>query len=144
MAVLVLPRECWDRIVAHCLGELPLEACGLVAGTTRPGWYPEAALAVVSQVYPASNSARSARLYTVEPADLLRADRSAEAAGLSLIGVWHSHTHTPAYPSPTDIAQAPDPDWHYLLVSLADSEPVLRSYRVVDGVVSEEPVAGAV
>jgi len=97
--------------------------------------------AIVREVYPAANAARSARLYTVEPRDLLRADRAAEAAGLSLIGVWHSHTHTPAYPSPTDVAQAPDPGWHYLLVSLSDTEPVLRSYRIVAGLVREETVA---
>ena len=94
----------------------------------------------VREVYPAGNAARSARLYTVEPKDLLAADRAAEAAGWSLIGVWHSHTHTMAYPSPTDIDQAPDPEWHYVLVSLRDAEPVLRSYRIVGGRVQEEPV----
>ncbi|MHB8431692.1 MAG: Mov34/MPN/PAD-1 family protein, partial [Acidimicrobiales bacterium] len=61
-------------------------------------------------------------------------------AGLSIIGVFHSHTHTDAYPSPTDVAQAPDPGWHYVLVSLADIQPVVRSYRIVEGVISEEPV----
>ncbi|MGH9105770.1 MAG: Mov34/MPN/PAD-1 family protein [Acidimicrobiales bacterium] len=158
--MLVLPGECWQRIVAHCLDSLPLEACGLLAGTesAAPGAYGERgpterlqdrpatgsdwdpATARVGDVYPAGNAARSARLYTVEPLDLLRADRAAEAAGLSLIGVWHSHTRTPAYPSPTDIAQAPDPGWHYVLVSLSDIEPVLRSYRIVDGQAHEEPV----
>ena len=54
--------------------------------------------------------------------------------------MYHSHTHTDAYPSPTDVRQAPDPSWHYVLVSLKDPEPVLRSYRIVDGTVSEEPV----
>jgi [CysO sulfur-carrier protein]-S-L-cysteine hydrolase len=52
----------------------------------------------------------------------------------------HSHTHTEAYPSPTDIDQAPVPDWHYLIVSLKREAPVLRSYRIVDGVVTEEAV----
>jgi proteasome lid subunit RPN8/RPN11 len=99
--------------------------------------------AEVCEVYPASNAARSARLYTVEPRDLLAADRAAERAGWSLIGVWHSHTHTPAYPSPTDIEQAPDPAWHYVVVSLADSEPVVRSYRIVAGSAYEEPVVRA-
>ena len=117
-------------MVAHCLDCFPLEACGLLAGVQSQ----------VHDIYPASNAARSARLYTVEPVDLLRADRSAEAAGLSLIGVWHSHTHTPALPSPTDVDQAPDPDWHYVLVSLSDSEPVVRSYRIIAGQVEEEPV----
>lgn len=94
----------------------------------------------VHDVFPATNAARSARLYTVEPRDLLKADREAERSGWSLIGVWHSHTHTPAYPSPTDVAQAPDPLWHYVLVSLSDAEPVLRSYRIVGEEVTEEPV----
>ena len=96
--------------------------------------------AEVHEVFPTGNASRSARLYTVEPRDLLAADRAAERSGWSLIGVWHSHTHTPAYPSPTDIAQAPDPSWHYVVVSLADTEPVLRSYRVIGGEVYEEPV----
>jgi proteasome lid subunit RPN8/RPN11 len=59
---------------------------------------------------------------------------------MAIIGVFHSHTHTDAYPSPTDVAQAPDPDWHYVLVSLRDTEPVLRSYRIVGVLVDEEPV----
>ena len=52
------------------------------------------------------------------PPDHLRADRDAEGRGLEIIGVMHSHTHTEAYPSPTDVAQAPDPAWHYVIVSL--------------------------
>lgn len=85
--------------------------------------------------------AASAKLYIVHPQDHLLADRDAEAAGLELVGVFHSHTHTDAYPSPTDIAQAPDPGWHYAIVSLRQSVPSLRSYRIVDGTVAEEPVA---
>jgi proteasome lid subunit RPN8/RPN11 len=54
--------------------------------------------------------------------------------------VFHSHTHTDAYPSPTDIQQAPDPSWHYVLVSLRQTHPVVRSYRIVDGEVTEESV----
>ncbi len=131
--MLVLTQRSWDVMVAHCLDGLPMEACGLLAGQEGAGTQ-------VLEVYPTANAARSARVYTVEPRDLLRADRAAEAAGLSVVGVWHSHTHTPAYPSPTDIAQAPDPGWHYVLVSLSDTEPVLRSYRIVDGAVTEEPV----
>jgi proteasome lid subunit RPN8/RPN11 len=56
------------------------------------------------------------------------------------MGVFHSHTHTDAYPSPTDVAQALDPGWHYVLVSLRDTYPVVRSYLIVDGVITEEPV----
>ena len=108
------------------------EASGLLAGDLDSG---EAATC-----YPTRNLAASAKLYTVDPKEHLRADRDAEANGHSIIGVFHSHTHTEAYPSPTDVAQAPDPTWHYVLVSLRDTEPVVRSYRIVDGTIGEEPV----
>ena len=73
----------------------------------------------VDRFYPTRNAAASSRVYTVDPKDHLRADRDAEDRGLEIIGVMHSHTHTEAYPSPTDVAQAPDPTWHYVIVSLA-------------------------
>ena len=87
-----------------------------------------------------TSAAESARLYEVHPLDHLHADREAEARGLQIAGVYHSHTHTDAYPSPTDVAQAPDPEWHYVVVSLREDEPMVRSYRIVDGEVSEEPI----
>lgn len=121
------------QMVGHCLGSLPEEACGLLAGV--PGTS-KAAIA-----YPTRNAAGSARIYSVDPSDHLRADRDAQAKGMEIVGVFHSHTHTPPYPSATDVAQAPDPSWHYVLVSLAAEAPVLRSYRIVDGEVREEPVA---
>ncbi len=119
-------------MVAHCLKGLPEEACGLLGGLLETGQ--------VTTCYPTRNLAGSAKLYTVDPKEYLRADRAAEAAGTAIVGVFHSHTHTEAYPSPTDVTQAPDPEWHYVLVSLRDIEPVVRSYRIVDGVVTEEPV----
>jgi [CysO sulfur-carrier protein]-S-L-cysteine hydrolase len=61
--------------------------------------------------------------------------------GLEIIGVMHSHTHTDAYPSPTDVQQAPDPGWHYVIVSLRDTAPMLRSYRIVDGEIAEEAIS---
>jgi [CysO sulfur-carrier protein]-S-L-cysteine hydrolase len=130
--MLLLPKLVHDQMVAHCLTGLPDEACGLLGGD------PETGEAVTC--YPTRNLAASAKLYTVDPKDHLRADRNAEAAGYSIIGVFHSHTHTEAYPSPTDVAQAPDPTWHYVLVSLRDVQPVVRSYRIVEGAITEEPV----
>lgn len=130
--MLSLSTSVHDQMVAHCLVGLPEEACGLLAGDPETG--------VVATCYPTRNVAASAKLYTVDPKDHLRADRDAEASGHSIIGVFHSHTHTEAYPSPTDVAQAPDPSWHYVIVSLRDTEPVLRSYRITDGQVNEEPV----
>jgi [CysO sulfur-carrier protein]-S-L-cysteine hydrolase len=130
--MLRMAPDVYARMLGHCYDGLPLEACGLIGGD--PAW------GKASLCYPAKNTAASARIYTVDPLDHLRADRDAEAKGLEIIGVFHSHTHTDAYPSPTDVAQAPDPSWHYVLVSLRDIAPVLRSYRIVDGKIAEEPV----
>ena len=101
---------------------------------------------MVQRYFRCANAAASARVYTVEPRDQLRATRTAEDAGLEVLGVVHSHTHTPPYPSATDVRQAPDPTWHYVIVSLADAEPSVRAYRIVggadgaDGVVEEESI----
>ena len=88
---------------------------------------------MVERFYPCENAAESSKVYTVAPRDHLRADRDAEDNGWQILGVMHSHTHTDAYPSPTDVAQAPDPDWHYVIVSLRDDAPTMRSYRIQDG-----------
>lgn len=130
--MLSLLKPVHDQMVAQCLAGLPDEACGLLGGDPGSG--------TAVTCYPTRNLAASAKLYTVDPKEHLRADREAEAAGNAIIGVFHSHTHTEAYPSPTDVAQAPDPDWHYVLVSLRDIQPVVRSYRIVDGLITEEPV----
>jgi len=79
-------------------------------------------------------------VYTVPGKAYLQSERDAEDRGWQLLGVMHSHTHTDAYPSPTDVAQAPDPEWHYVIVSLRDDLPSLRSFRIVDGQITEEPV----
>jgi proteasome lid subunit RPN8/RPN11 len=129
-------------MVAHLYDGLPDEACGLIGGrpTTTDG--PEGAgrPAAVTEFYPSPNVAASSRVYTIDPKTHLRADRDAEDRGLEIIGVVHSHTHTEPYPSPTDVAQAPDPSWHYVIVSFRQGPPVVRSYRIVDGAISEEPV----
>ncbi|HEX8803151.1 MAG TPA: M67 family metallopeptidase [Acidimicrobiales bacterium] len=131
--MLVVSRGVWQEVVGHAYDGLPDEACGLLGG--EPGGGP------VSVFYPCRNAAASSRVYTVDPGDHLRADRDAERRGLEIVGVVHSHTHTEAYPSPTDVTQAPDPAWHYVIVSLKRPEPSLRSYRIVDGEVAEEAVA---
>lgn len=135
--VLHLPIEAFELIRSHALACYPLEMCGLVAGGPAPGAADDV---VVAWFQPTVNVANSSKVYTVDPRQHLAADRRAEDEGLEIIGVVHSHTHTEPYPSPTDIAQAVDPGWHYLIVSLRDDEPMLRSWRIVDGTVTEEPV----
>lgn len=124
-------------IVAHCLDGLPDEACGMLAGPMDSDGEPTGE---ITAVYPCRNADASARTYTVEPRDLLRAMRDAESRGSELVGVWHSHTHTDAYPSPTDVRQAVDPAWLYVLVSLRHGEPTMRAYRIRDGVIAEVDV----
>jgi proteasome lid subunit RPN8/RPN11 len=131
--VLTLTEDVWRAMVAHAWDGLPDEACGLLAGDPGTG--------LSSVFYPCRNVAESSRVYTVDPRDHLRADRDAEGRGLEILGVMHSHTHTEAWPSPTDVDQAPDPAWHYVIVSLKREAAVLRSFRIVDGGIDEEPVA---
>lgn len=120
-----------DAMIATCIRALPNEGCGLLLGTSD---------GVVHDVVPSVNIADSAKVYEIEPKVLLRTYRRADDEGLEVLGVFHSHTHSEAYPSPTDIGQAPDPTWHYVLVSLKELPTVVRSFRIIDGVVTEEDV----
>lgn len=120
-------------MLGHAYDELPLEACGLLIGA--PGR--------CRSFVRTDNVANSAMLYTVDPKQHLHAEIAADDAGEAVIGVMHSHTHTDAYPSATDIASAPDPSWHYVIVSLRDDAPTLRSWRIVNGTITEEQVVVA-
>jgi proteasome lid subunit RPN8/RPN11 len=124
-------------IVAHCFDGLPDEACGLLAGPLDEDGAPTGE---VVAVYPCRNADESARTYTIDGRDYLRADRDAQAQGVEIVGVWHSHTHTDAYPSMTDVKKAADPGWLYAIVSLKDGEPVLRAYRIRNGRTDEVEV----
>jgi proteasome lid subunit RPN8/RPN11 len=116
-------------MVATCIRALPNEGCGLLLGTAE---------GLVHDVVASANVADSAKVYEIDPTVLLRATRRADAEGLEVIGVFHSHTHSEAYPSPTDVRQAPDPSWHYVLISLVDTPANVRSFRVIDGEVAIE------
>jgi proteasome lid subunit RPN8/RPN11 len=94
----------------------------------------------VFEVVASNNIADSSRVYEIDPRVLLQSFRRAEREGVEVIGVFHSHTHSEAYPSPTDVNQAPDPSWHYVLVSLRDQVANVRSFRVVGAEVSEESI----
>jgi [CysO sulfur-carrier protein]-S-L-cysteine hydrolase len=133
--VLTLTRPVWLQIVGHAYDGLPDEACGLLAGPP-----PSTGDGMARAFYPCRNAAGSSRVYTVDPGDHLRADRDAEGNGREIVGVMHSHTHTEAYPSPTDLEQAVDPNWHYVIVSLRRAEPALRSFHLVEDKAEEEAV----
>ena len=129
--VLTFARQAFAEMIGHAYNGYPLEACGLLVG----------AGARVHRFVACTNEAASARVYTIPAKELFRAERDAEDAGMQVVGVFHSHTHSEPYPSPTDVSQAPDPDWHYVIVSLKRDAPETRSYRIVGPQVFEERVA---
>ena len=137
-SVLRLTHAQYETVVSHCFDDFPDEACGLLAGPMDSS--SAAGTGEVTAAYPCKNADQSARTYTVDSRDYLRAMRDAESRGDEIIGVWHSHTHTDAYPSDTDVRQAMEPNWIYVLVSLKQAEPVLRAYRIRDGKTSEVDV----
>jgi proteasome lid subunit RPN8/RPN11 len=131
--VLRMTREAHTRLVAHAYDGLPDEACGLLAGPPGAG--------KATRFYPCRNAARSSRVYTLDHRDYMAAEDDADARGDVIVGVVHSHTHTDAFPSPTDVERAVDPGWHYVIVSLRDEAPVTRSFRIADGRIMEEAIA---
>ena len=125
----VLERKYADEIIAQAREEAPNECCGVLAG--RDGR--------VEKLFRAVNAEKSPYRYNVDPRDLLRIYRECDAKGWDFLAIYHSHTHTEAFPSPTDVRLAAWPDSTYVIVSLADPEnPVLRAFRIQDGRVSEE------
>jgi proteasome lid subunit RPN8/RPN11 len=132
-AVLVIRRDLVDAMVAHARRDHPDEACGVIAGPEDSD-RPERLIEMV-------NAARSATFYEFDSMEQLRVHRELEAAGETPVVIYHSHTATEAYPSRTDIALAQEPDAHYVLVSTREPDTEeLRSYRIVAGTVTEEPV----
>jgi proteasome lid subunit RPN8/RPN11 len=131
--VLSLDAAILDAIVAHARRDHPDEACGLVAGAAGSD-------APVRHI-PMTNAARSMTFYEFDPAEYLRVWRELDDRDEEPVVIYHSHTATEAYPSRTDASYAGWPDAHYLLVSTRDSAVTeVRSYRIVDGEVTEEPV----
>lgn len=126
---LTVPRRVADELLRHARAEMPNEACGLLAGDLAAGR--------ATGYHPARNADASPYVYTVHPEDLVRLVFGIEDAGEDLLAIFHSHTHTPAVPSPTDRRQAQYPGVFYLLATLSDPdappESCLRAWRIEDG-----------
>ena len=128
----MIDQSTYDQIVAHARRDHPDEACGLVAGVEG----------APTRVIEMTNAARSPTFYEMDPLEQLRAFNAMDDAGEDLLVIYHSHTATEAYPSRTDITIAGYPDAHYVLVSTRHEDEVeFRSYRIIDGEVTEEPVS---
>lgn len=128
--VLRLPQDTFDALVAHARSDFPYEVCGLL------GLHPDGRVEVI----PVANAERSMRYYVMDSRELLRAMRRIEDEGLGLV-IYHSHTHTQAYPSATDVRHAAYPDALYAIVTLQDRDvPAVRAFTILDGAVGEVPV----
>ncbi|WIY06178.1 M67 family metallopeptidase [Amycolatopsis mongoliensis] len=131
--MLRIRRDLVDEIVAHARRDHPDEACGVIAGPEGSD-SPE-------RFIPMQNAARSPTFYEFDSGDLLKLYREMDANDEVPVVIYHSHTATEAYPSRTDANIAAEPDAHYVLVSTRDPEVhELRSYRIVDAEITEEPV----
>ncbi|HSU02905.1 MAG TPA: M67 family metallopeptidase [Nocardioides sp.] len=140
--MLTIDQETYDAIVAHARRDHPDEACGVVAGpegSDRP-----------ERFIPMVNAAGSPTFYEFDSTELLALYKDMDARDEEPVVIYHSHTATEAYPSRTDIGLASEPNAHYVLVSTRDcfdeaggnsDGPVeFRSYRIIDGAVTEEDV----
>ena len=128
--MLELPRAMVDRVIDHARRDHPDEACGVIAG--RDG--------VATRVVEMDNAERSPTFYRFDATEQLRVWRQMDDADEVPFVVYHSHTATEAHPSRTDISLASEPDAHYLIVSTRTEQDEVRSFRILDGVVTEEEI----
>ena len=130
-----IARSAHLQMLSHAITGLPNEACGLLGGAWGSG--------IIDAFVPTRNVDESAKTYSIGPDGFLAADQQLGPRGLDVVGVMHSHTHTDPYPSPTDVAKADNPlleGWIYVIVSLRDTEPMLRAWLLDGGRIVEEPV----
>ncbi|MBW8056661.1 MAG: M67 family metallopeptidase [candidate division NC10 bacterium] len=129
-----LARRFAEEMIDHARAEIPNECCGLLAG--KDG--------TILQLYRCDSAEKSPFRYYVDPKDQIRIMRELDQKEWDLIGIYHSHTHTEAYPSKTDLELAFYPEALYFIVSLQKADaPVIRAFRIVDGEIGEEEVVVA-
>lgn len=130
--MLILTQAQLRQVLEHAQAEAPNEACGLLAGLAQR----------VTQVLPALNVAQNPAVeYLMDPQDQIRHFQALEEQGLELLGIYHSHPVSPAYPSPTDLSMAFYPEAVYAIVSLMEiNHPVLRAFRILEGQIVEVPL----
>ncbi|MPZ74584.1 MAG: peptidase [Nitriliruptorales bacterium] len=127
-----MDRTTYDALVEHARSDFPFEVCGLLAGADGR----------VLKHFPIPNAARSMTYYSMDPKSMLYAWNEIDDKDWDLLAIYHSHTHTEAFPSSTDVQLAVYADAVYLIVSLQDpAQPVIRGFGITDGVITERHVA---
>jgi len=131
MSKLELRQDQVERLLAHVQAEAPNEACGLLVGRGS----------TVERVYPMENAEHSRIAYRLDPEEQYRVFMEMEESGQEMVAIYHSHPHSPAYPSPRDVNLAFYPEVVYVIVSLMETGcPVWRAFRIREGEITEEPV----
>ncbi|MBI4312878.1 MAG: M67 family metallopeptidase [Chloroflexi bacterium] len=127
--MLALDKKYVDDMVAHALKDDPNECCGIIAGKDRRP----------TKLYRMTNVSASPYRYDMDGKEMIPVLNAIDDNGWELLAIYHSHTHSQAYPSSTDIRLATWPDAYYILVSLLDHQkPAVRAFRILDGNVTEE------
>jgi len=123
-----ITRELADQIISHAKKELPIEACGYLAGLDG----------VVLKTFELNNIDNSPEHFSFDPAEQFKVYREARKLGIYILANYHSHPSTPSRPSQEDIRLANDPDISYVIISLAEKKAVIKSFRIHDNQSKEE------
>ena len=126
--MITIKRDVLNQIIVHAKGDLPNEACGYLAGEDG----------VVTFAYHLTNIDHSPEHFYLDPAEQFKTVKDARSKGLQILANYHSHPVTPSRPSQEDIRLAFDPDISYVIISLAETEPVAKSFRIVNGIAANE------
>ncbi len=127
MERLIIPKQIFDAMLSHCKAGFPNEACGILAGKGNE----------VSEIYRISNAEKSPVSYLMDPMEQFKAMKDMREKKIEMVGIFHSHPSSPAYPSPKDVDLAFYEDAAYVIVSLANREPVVRSFAVIERKIHE-------
>jgi proteasome lid subunit RPN8/RPN11 len=126
--MIAIKKDVLDQIIAHAKKDLPNEACGYLAGNDN----------VVTHSYQLTNVDHSPEHFSFDPSEQFTAVKDARNKGLQILANYHSHPETPSRPSQEDIRLAYDPEIGYVIVSLANAEPVVKSFRIINGSATNE------
>ncbi|MDR1976645.1 MAG: M67 family metallopeptidase [Campylobacteraceae bacterium] len=125
-----IPKSIYEAIIKHAQKDAPIEACGYLGGISGEA----------KVLYEMTNTDHSEEHFSFDPQEQFDAFKEASAKGWRLIACYHSHPITPARPSQEDIRLAYDPNISYIIVSLADKEPVVKSFKIKGGEVTLEEI----
>lgn len=129
--MLCLSKEQASQLIEHSKRESPNEACGILAGKEGR----------VEKAYQMANAERSPEIFLMDPKEQFKVMKDIRSSGLEMVGIYHSHLKTEAYPSSHDVKLAYYPEVSYLIVSIKDKDnPRLRSFKIVEGEITEEEV----